>query len=136
MRAAILMFMLGLLLGACAESPQQMLHTLRPSVPWPDAKPANEPPDVAEAPQSIDATPITSYSPPTDAQIQAILVARSLASFSGTCPCPYSVDPAGQRCGERSVYARSSGSPLLCHPHDVTPKMVAFVIRPRYQRAR
>jgi len=124
-RAIGLILAAGLLLGACAEPPQQTLHTLRPSVPWPDAKPANEAPAVAETPQSIDATPITSYSPATDAQIQATLVARSLASFSGACPCPYSVDRDGKRCGERSIYARSSGSPLLCHPHDVTPKMIA-----------
>ena len=125
MRAIFLTLAIGLLLGACAESPQLTLHTLRPAVPWPDAKPANEAPAVAEAPQSIDATPITSYSPATDAQIQATLVARSLASFSGACPCPYSIDREGQRCGERSVYARSTTSPLLCHPHDVTPKMIA-----------
>jgi hypothetical protein len=124
MRAVVLTLTL-LVLAACAEPPQQTLHTLRPSVPWPDAKPATEPAPVAQIPQSIDATPITSYSPPTDAQIQAILVARSLSSFSGACPCPYSVDRDGQRCGERSVYARSSHSHLLCHPHDVTPKMIA-----------
>src|SRR5690606_35338161 len=71
-RAAVLLFVFGMLLGACAESPQHSLHTLRPSVPWPDAKPVEEAPAVAEAPQRIDATPITSYSPPTDVQIQAI----------------------------------------------------------------
>jgi hypothetical protein len=125
MRAIVLVFAAGLLLGACAEPPQQMLHTLRPSVPWPDAKLATEAPAVAEASQSIDATPITSYSPATDAQIQATLVTRSLASFSGACPCPYSVDRNGQRCGERSAYSRLPRSPLLCHPHDVTPKMIA-----------
>jgi hypothetical protein len=118
-----------LLLAACAEAPQQTLHTLRPSVPWPDAKPVapaavNGAP-AAEPGRSIDATPISSYSPATDAQIQAILVARSLASFHGDCPCPYSVGRDGQRCGERSVYSRSTSSPLLCHPHDVTPKMIA-----------
>lgn len=125
MRAVTLLFVFGVLLGACAESPQHSLHTLRPSVPWPDAKPAEEAPAAAEVPQRIDATPITSYSPPTDVQIQAILVARSLASFSGACPCPYSVDQAGQRCGERSVYSRRPTSSLLCHPHDVTPRMIA-----------
>jgi len=125
MRAVVLTLASLLLLGACAEAPQQTLHTLRPSVPWPDAKSANEPVPVAEGPQSMDATPITSYSPPTDAQVQAILVARSLSSFSAACPCPYSVDSNGQRCGDRSVYSRSSHSSLLCHPHDVTPKMIA-----------
>ncbi len=125
MRAVFLTLAMGLLLGACAEPPQQTLHTLRPTVPWPDAKPVNETPAVSEAPRSIDATPITSYSPATDAQIQATLVARSLASFSGGCPCPYSVDRDGQRCGERSGYSRSAQSGLLCHPHDVTPRMIA-----------
>jgi hypothetical protein len=125
MRAVVLVLATFSLLAACAEAPQQTLHTLRPSVPWPDAKPANEPVPVAEAPQSMDATPITSYSPPTDAQIQAILVTRSLTAVAGVCPCPYSVDRAGQRCGDRSIYSRSSSGSLLCHPHDVTPKMIS-----------
>jgi hypothetical protein len=125
MRAVVLIFASLLLLAACAEAPQQTLHTLRPSVPWPDAKPANEPAPVAEASQSIDATPITSYSPPTDAQVQAILIERSLASFSGACACPYSPDRTGQSCGDRSAYSRSERPSLLCYPRDVSPKMIA-----------
>jgi hypothetical protein len=116
---------MGFLLGACAESPQDTIHTLRPAVPWPDAKPAEAVSATPEAPRTIDATPISSYSPATDAQIQAALVERSLAAFHGTCPCPYSMDRDGRRCGERSIYSRSTNSSLLCHPHDVTPKMIA-----------
>jgi hypothetical protein len=124
-RAVILILATGFLVGACAEPPQQTLHTLRPAVAWPDAKPVEAVLATPEAPRTIDATPITSYSPATDAQIQATVVARSLAAFHGTCPCPYSIDREGQRCGERSIYSRSTNSSLLCYPHDVTPKMIA-----------
>jgi hypothetical protein len=126
MRAGVLIVLLGILLAACAEAPQQLSHTLRPSVPWPDTpKPVERAAATDEAPQRLDAMPISSYAPPTDAQVQAILIERSLASFSGACPCPYSTDRGGQACGDRSIYSRSERASLLCYPRDVSPKMIA-----------
>ena len=43
----------------------------------------------------------------TDSQIKQILIRQSIASHSGSCPCPYSVDRAGRRCGGRSAYSRA-----------------------------
>jgi hypothetical protein len=126
MRVGVVMVLFGIFLAACAEAPQQLSHTLRPSVPWPDTpKPVERAAATHDAPQRLDAMPISSYAPPTDAQVQAVLIERSIASFSGGCPCPYSTDRSGQTCGDRSAYSRADRPALLCYPRDVPPKMIA-----------
>ena len=61
----------------------------------------------------------------TDAQIRQELIARSIAGYSGSCPCPYNTDRAGRSCGRRSAYSKPGGAAPLCYPADVTAKMVA-----------
>ena len=59
----------------------------------------------------------------TDAQSSAQVqqrIRQSIASYAGSCPCPYSVDRAGRRCGGRSAYNRRGGQAPLCYPGDVT----------------
>lgn len=59
---------------------------------------------------------------PTDAEIRHILVRHSMTTYSGSCPCPYSTDRVGRRCGRRSAYSRNGGrSSPLCYPSD-TPR--------------
>lgn len=53
-------------------------------------------------------------------QIVSIMIANSLGSYSGNCPCPYNVDRAGRSCGGRSAYSRPGGRSPLCYPSDVT----------------
>ncbi|MEA3015505.1 MAG: hypothetical protein QOI38_227 [Sphingomonadales bacterium] len=60
----------------------------------------------------------------TDAQIRQRLIRQSIAAYPGSCPCPYSVDRAGRRCGGRSAYSRPGGYAPLCYPSDVTPAMI------------
>jgi hypothetical protein len=60
----------------------------------------------------------------TDAEIKQALVSESLASYGGSCPCPYNIDRAGRRCGARSAYSRPGGASPLCYERDVTQKMV------------
>ena len=55
----------------------------------------------------------------TDAEIRQILIAKSLAKYSGSCPCPCSVDRGG-----RSAYSRPGGVSPLCYESDVTDRMV------------
>ena len=61
----------------------------------------------------------------TDAQIKQEIIRESLASYYGSCPCPYNTDRAGRSCGRRSAYSRPSGESPVCYESDVTPKMVA-----------
>ena len=60
----------------------------------------------------------------SDAEIKQAIIKESIASYRGTCPCPYNVDRAGRRCGGRSAYSRPGGASPLCYDGDVTQKMV------------
>jgi len=62
--------------------------------------------------------------PLSDAKIKGILIEESIASYSGNCPCPYSVARNGSRCGRRSAYSREGGAAPLCYPRDVSAEMV------------
>jgi hypothetical protein len=62
--------------------------------------------------------------PKTDDEIKQELIKESIASYPGTCACPYNVDRAGHRCGRRSAYSRPGGYTPLCYPIDVTGEMV------------
>lgn len=60
----------------------------------------------------------------SDAEIRRILIQQSIASYRGSCPCPYSIDRAGRRCGGRSAYSPPGGASPLCYESDVTDAMV------------
>jgi hypothetical protein len=54
----------------------------------------------------------------TDAEIKQAIIKESIASYRGSCPCPYNVDRAGRRCGARSAYSRPGGASPLCYEKD------------------
>jgi len=56
-------------------------------------------------------------------QIRQDIIKQSIASYKGSCPCPYSVDRAARMCGRRSAYSKPGASPI-CYEKDVTQKMV------------
>jgi hypothetical protein len=60
----------------------------------------------------------------TDAEIRALLIQHSIASYPGNCPCPYNLDRAGRQCGKRSAYSKPGGRAPLCYAHDVSQEMV------------
>ena len=60
----------------------------------------------------------------SDAQVRQILIADSIAAYSGNCPCPYSTARNGSRCGRRSAYSRAGGAETLCYSNDVSDAMV------------
>jgi hypothetical protein len=55
-----------------------------------------------------------------DAQIRDRIVQRSIDSYSGNCPCPYSRASNGSRCGGRSAYSRPGGQSPICYANEVT----------------
>lgn len=59
-----------------------------------------------------------------DAAIKQRLIRQSIAGYPSSCPCPYSIDRAGRRCGARSAYSRPGGYAPLCYPGDITAAMV------------
>ena len=62
---------------------------------------------------------------PSDKQIKHILIKKSIAAYSGNCPCPYSRARNGSKCGKRSAWSRPGGEAPLCFETDVTEEMVA-----------
>jgi hypothetical protein len=54
----------------------------------------------------------------SDSEVQRA-IRQSIAAYSGSCPCPYSTDRAGRRCGGRSAYSRPGGAAPLCYASDV-----------------
>lgn len=57
---------------------------------------------------------------PGDSAIRQKIVWMSIASYRRNCPCPYSRDRVGHRCGGRSAYSRSGGYAPRCYSSDVT----------------
>jgi len=39
----------------------------------------------------------------TDVEIKQEIIKQSIASYRGSCPCPYNTDRTGRRCGARSA---------------------------------
>jgi SH3-like domain-containing protein len=85
---------------------------------------ANQP--IAAAVQAPIASPPSAVAAPKidrEKVIRAIM-AQSLASYSGNCPCPDNRDRAGRRCGGRSAWSRGGGASPLCYASDVTQGMI------------
>src|SRR5438105_3263119 len=57
-------------------------------------------------------------------QIKQAIIKESVASYPGTCACPYNAARNGTSCGRRSAYSRPGGYAPLCYPSDVTDEMV------------
>lgn len=60
----------------------------------------------------------------TDSQIRDRIVAESLASYPGNCPCPYNTDRAGRSCGARSAWSKPGGRSPICYAKEVTEEQV------------
>lgn len=46
-------------------------------------------------------------------------IAASVATYSGKCPCPYTVKANGKPCGGNSAWSRPGGAVVLCYPADL-----------------
>jgi hypothetical protein len=68
----------------------------------------------------------------TDDEIRQLLIAQSIRSYAGSCPCPYNRDRAGRSCGRRSAYSRPGGRSPQCYPSDVSDEAVRQA-RERYR---
>lgn len=65
-------------------------------------------------------------------EIRQALIAASLGTYPGNCPCPYNVDRAGRSCGGRSAYSRAGGRSPLCYEADISAEQVR-VTREKYR---
>ena len=83
----------------------------------------NPGPSAHTAPTTIQATSETAAL--SDDAIRAAIIQQSLASYYGSCPCPYSTDRGGRRCGGRSAYSKPGGASPHCYSSDVSDEMVS-----------
>ena len=90
----------------------------RPAAKSPEARKSPKPPKPVAAPTVSDTT------------IIARIIAESIASYPGSCPCPYNTDRGGRRCGKRSAYSKPGGYAPVCFKQDVSRAMIeAFRLR-------
>ena len=68
----------------------------------------------------------------SEADIWSMIIRDSIVSYARGCPCPYSADRSGRRCGDRSAYARHGATVLMCYPQDIPDAEIARY-RERYQ---
>lgn len=61
----------------------------------------------------------------SDAEVKQRIIRQSIASYPGSCACPYNVDRAGRSCGRRSAYSRPGGFAPQCYPNDVSAADIA-----------
>lgn len=87
---------------------------------WASAKYLSE---TAAIPEPAQRAALVATAPDREAIAQRI-IERSIASYSGSCPCPYNADRAGRSCGGRSAYSRPGGAELICYVGDVTDAMI------------
>lgn len=59
-----------------------------------------------------------------DNTVRQRIIQDSIASYPGSCACPYNTDRAGRRCGARSAYSRAGGYAVLCYESDVSQETV------------
>jgi hypothetical protein len=76
--------------------------------------------EISKPPESKSKPPPT----PSPTIIIQRIIAESVASYPGTCACPYSTDRRGRRCGNRSAYSKPGGYAPVCFAQDVTKSMI------------
>ena len=62
--------------------------------------------------------------PMTDDQVRQAIIAESIRSYPGRCPCPYNSASNGSRCGKRSAWSKPGGYAPICYPNEVSKEMV------------
>lgn len=84
-------------------------------------KSRDETPSKKEVKETAQEKPVPSV---PDSTIIQRIIAESLASYPGSCACPYNTDRGGRRCGKRSAYSKPGGYAPICYPQDVTKAMI------------
>ncbi|WP_375139478.1 hypothetical protein [Pseudomonas entomophila] len=69
----------------------------------------------------------------SDDEIAKRIIAESIASYSGSCACPFNTTRNGSACGKRSAYSKPGGESPMCYRKDVTPEDIADYKQQRSQ---
>lgn len=60
----------------------------------------------------------------TDDQIKQQIIDDSIASYPGTCACPFNRARNGSSCGRRSAWSKAGGYSPICYKKEVTQDRV------------
>ncbi|EIY5125186.1 hypothetical protein AAHC35_11835 [Klebsiella quasipneumoniae subsp. similipneumoniae] len=60
----------------------------------------------------------------SDDQVRQRIIDDSVASYPGTCACPFNTARNGSSCGGRSAWSKASGYSPICYKKEVTKEMV------------
>lgn len=60
----------------------------------------------------------------SDAEIRQRIIAASISSYPGNCPCPYNSTRNGSSCGGRSAWSRAGGAAPICYPNEISKSQV------------
>jgi hypothetical protein len=73
----------------------------------------------------ILATPVSAKDLLIEAEVKKAIIAESINTYPGNCPCPYNRASNGSACGKRSAWSRKGGYAPVCYEHEVTPEMMS-----------
>lgn len=59
----------------------------------------------------------------TDAQVKQRIINDSIASYPGTCACPFNTARNGSSCGRRSAWSKAGGYSPICYEKEVSKEM-------------
>lgn len=82
----------------------------------------------------VPETPTRRVAAPSARDITAAkreIIRQSIASYSGSCPCPYNTDRAGRRCGGRSAWSSPGGYSPICYESDVSESRLSSYLARR-----
>lgn len=60
----------------------------------------------------------------SDEQVKQAIIDESIASYPGTCACPFNRARNGSSCGGRSAWSKAGGYSPICYKKEVTKDMV------------
>ncbi len=56
--------------------------------------------------------------------IEQSVLNQAIANYSGLCACPFSLDIAGNLCGDQSAYSQGAADATICYISEVTFDMI------------
>ncbi|HHT0092680.1 TPA: hypothetical protein ACT3KR_001776 [Raoultella planticola] len=60
----------------------------------------------------------------TDDQVKQRIIDDSIASYPGTCACPFNTARNGSSCGRRSAWIKAGGASPICYKKEISKAMI------------
>ncbi|HCB0372893.1 TPA: hypothetical protein MYM55_000316 [Klebsiella pneumoniae] len=60
----------------------------------------------------------------TDDQVKQRIIDDSIASYPGTCACPFNTARNGSSCGRRSAWSKAGGYSPICYKKEVSKEKI------------